>query len=206
MQTPVSIYVVHHPACIAAQDLAKSLYDWFRLGYLSGDSSGAGMPLYFRRQLDANGSLLPELEFKHAALNVVIVLVDQKLVVDEKWRAAIVQQADEIHEAKKQALVSGLPTPVILLPAAMHDSFYRVSPLYEHFNPVRLLDLSPDRMEAVLRRAVTEATARHLRSNGAASPPSLKVFLSHAKRDGAPIAECIRDGVQIGRASCRERV
>ena len=88
MQTPVSIYVVHHPACIAAQDLAKSLYDWFRLGYLSGDSSGAGMPLYFRRQLDANGSLLPELEFKHAALNVVIVLVDQKLVVDEKWRAA----------------------------------------------------------------------------------------------------------------------
>lgn len=84
----------------------------------------------------------------------------------------------------------------MLLPAARHDSFYRTGPLYEGCNPIRLLELKgPDRV-AVLRRAVTEATARLLQGDGAENPPLLNVFLSHATRDGRQIAEMIRDGVR----------
>ena len=84
----------------------------------------------------------------------------------------------------------------MLLPVALHDSFYRTGPLYEGFNPIRLLDMTvPDRV-SVLRRAVTEATARLLRGEGIEDPPPLNVFLSHAKRDGRLIAETIRDGVR----------
>ncbi|MCY2966661.1 MAG: hypothetical protein NT069_24040, partial [Planctomycetota bacterium] len=51
VKTPVAIYLVHHPECTEAEELSKTLYDWFRLGYLIGDSSGAGLPVYFRRQI-----------------------------------------------------------------------------------------------------------------------------------------------------------
>ena len=51
-------------------------------------------------------------------------------------------------------------------------------------------------MEATIRRATTEATARAIRSENSENPPPLNVFLSHAKQDGIPIAESIRDGVR----------
>ena len=202
MKTPVSIYVIHHPECRVAENLAKSLYDWFRLGYLSGDQSGAGLPVYYRRQLDKNGVLQPEIKFDQATLNVIVVLVDEKLVLDEQWRAAMVAMATDVSKmrdafalAKTSAAKASLPQ-VMLLPVALHDSFYRTGPLYEGFNPIRLLDLAEQDRKAVLRRAVTEATARLLRGEGVEDPPPLNVFLSHAKRDGRLIAEAIRDGVR----------
>ncbi len=202
MTTPVSIYVIHHPQCKVAEGLAKSLYDWFRLGYLSGDQSGAGLPVYYRRTLDKNGLLQPEIRFHEAALNVVVVLVDEKLVADERWRAAMVAMATAVTQmrqnfasAKTPSARASLPQ-VMLLPTALHESFYRTGPLYEGFNPIRLLELTLSEQIAVLRRAVTEAAARLLRGDGAENPPPLNVFLSHAKRDGRHIAETIRDGVR----------
>jgi len=201
MKTPVSIYVVHHPECSIAADLAKSLYDWFRLGYLSGDQSGAGLPVYYRRQLD-KGALQPTIHFEEAKLNVVVVLVDEKLVANEEWRKAMVELATDVSRMREEFADAETPKQreelpqVMLLPAALHDSFYRTGPLYEGFNPIRLLELTvPDRI-AVLRRAVTEATARLLRGEGHENPPPLNVFLSHAKKDGRLIAEVIRDGVR----------
>jgi hypothetical protein len=78
----------------------------------------------------------------------------------------------------------------------MHESFYRTGPLYQYFNPVRLLEMTDEQMEATIRRAATEVIARDLRGDGSSTPPPLNVFLSHAKRDGTPIAEAIRDGVR----------
>ena len=58
MKSPVTIYVVHHPKCKLAEQLASSLFDWFRLGYLGSDSNSVGVPVYFRRSLseDENGT------------------------------------------------------------------------------------------------------------------------------------------------------
>lgn len=133
MKTPVSIYVIHHPKCKVAEELAKSLYDWFRLGYLSGDQSGAGLPVYYRRQL-ANGAPQPAIEFEQAALNVVIVLVDEQLVLDQDWRTAMIGLAEdvtnrqEIFSKTKPSARAGL-SQAILLPVALHESFYRTGPL-----------------------------------------------------------------------------
>lgn len=197
MQAPVSLYIVHHPACDRAAVVARSLYDWFRLGYLSGDQSGAGLPVHYRRQLDEQGALLPSIDFEGAALNVVIVLVDEKLVVCPKWRSAVVALAQSLNNLRyaspKQAAAGSTS---ILIPAAMHDSFYRTGPLYEGFNPIRLIGMENDAMERTLRRSVTEATARAIRGEGFESPPPLNVFLSHAKKDGQEIAKSIRDGVR----------
>ena len=76
VKTPVTIYVVHHPDCKEAKELASGLFHWFRLSYLFGDSSSsaAGLPVYFRRQIDGQ-QLVPSIALGGASLNVVILLV-----------------------------------------------------------------------------------------------------------------------------------
>lgn len=192
MKSPVTIYVVHHPQCKKAEKLASRLFQWFRLGYLAGEASAAGLPVYFRRQLSGS-SLHPKIRFEGAKLNVVIVLVDYQMVVDEAWRKAIVDlasQVSELHDNKNAE------SRAVLLPGAMHDSFFRTGPVYENFNPVQLLNMTEEKMEATIRRAATEVIARALRAEDSKNPPPLNVFLSHAKRDGTPIAESIREGVR----------
>lgn len=195
MKSPVTIYIIHHPKCHQAYKLAGKLFDWFRLGYLSGDAGAAGLPVYFRRRLSGT-ALQPQIHFDGADLNVVIVLVDHRMVVDETWRRAIVDLANRV-KALQGSININAESRAILLPGAMHDSFYRTGLLYDYFNPVRLLNLSDEKMEATIRRGATEAIARAMWARDSQDPPPpLNVFLSHAKRDGTQIAEAIRDGVR----------
>ncbi|MCY2968732.1 MAG: toll/interleukin-1 receptor domain-containing protein, partial [Planctomycetota bacterium] len=136
----------------------------------------------------------PKIEEDEAKLTVIIVLVDHRMVVDPTWRAAIVALSERV--AKERTRRDGQNASVELLPAALHDSFYRTGPLYGCFNPVRLMGLPKPVQEATLRRAATEMTARLLRNSSGNSFRPLDVFLSHAKKDGTKIAESLRDGVR----------
>ena len=219
VKSPVSIYIVHHPECKEAEVLSGKLYDWFRLGYLSGDSSGAGLPVYFRREVkeirslgnrssgksDSIWRIKPSIDYSGAALNVIIVLVDHRMVVEEKWRGAIVALSEEVSRVKElrrdeigedESRSQTKRSRVELLPAALHDSFYRTGPLSSNFNSVRLAGLSLENQEAALRRAATEMTGRLMRAASGSGFKQLDIFLSHAKQDGLEIAATLRDGIQ----------
>lgn len=194
MKSPVTVYFVHHPDCPEAGVLASGLFHWFRLSYLSGEtgSGAAGLPVYFRRQLNAH-EIVPEISFDSAELNVVVLLVDHRMVSQPEWLKAVVDLAGRVAAARNRG--DG-DRHAQLLPVALHESFYRTGPLYQSFNPIRLLDLAMAEQHAVLRRSTTEAIARVLRSDEHGAPQPLDVFLSHAKRDGKQIAEALRDGIR----------
>ncbi len=189
---PISIYLAHHPDCTDAERLASQLFSWFRLGDLAGESAAAGLPVFFRRNISAAG-IDPSIDWESAELNVIILMVDHRAVLDAEWRKAMIELADEVRA--RQELMS---CRALLIPVALHESFYQTGPLYENFNPVRLIQLPDKDMLPVLRRASTEASARALRGMalGTDSPPPLNVFLSHAKADGTHIAKKLRDGVK----------
>ena len=190
MKSPVSIYVVHHPKCKLAGQLASSLFDWFRLGYLGSDSNSVGVPIYFRRSLpdddESDAILAPPIDDQDSERTVIVALVDHEIVVDPKWRSAIVRLAKKVDEERKKRngkkSKSKTGERTIMLPVALHDSFYRTDILYKKFNPVRLIGLEPEQIKRKLRRAATETLAREIRVEGFdQSPPPLKVFLSHAR-------------------------
>jgi hypothetical protein len=189
--TPLVVYVVHHPECTRSEELAKSLFTWFRLHGSDGDRGAAGVPVYFRRALDKDGALTPGIKWEEAALSVVVALVGHRVVGDPRWLRALIELSDQVR-------AEGDKGRAVLLPVALHDAFYRTGRLYEQFNPVRLFDVDHTAQPRVLRRAATEATARALRGLGekTQAPPPLDVFLSHAKADGKKIAEALRDGVR----------
>jgi hypothetical protein len=192
MPSPVSIYVVHHLKSTVATQLASDLFDWFRLSLMTENQSGAGLPVYFRRRI-VDARLQPDISFKDSDLNIVVLLVDQEMVGDIDWRTALVRFAKKARVWNKEHFGKNR---VQILPIAMHEGLYRIAEVYESFNPIRLLDMALDQMTAFLRRAVTEAAARFVRADASHTTPPLNVFLSHAKRDGRPIAEYIRDSVR----------
>lgn len=194
----VTLYVVYHPDCKTAGILAGKLYEWFRLGYQTGDTGSVSMPFWIRCQLHRDkGGLDPEIEFDGASLNIVILLSSHEMVLDPKWRHALLDLQKTVadnHESKSRT------HEIELLPTVLDDSFYNLTPIYENHNPLRLSHLETDELKmAVLRRGVLEMTARTLYTNrdGTATGfRDLRVFLSHAKMDGASIAEKLRDGIR----------
>jgi hypothetical protein len=210
-QVPLTLYVLFHPASNEARDLADHLHDWFRLKQDDGDGTEAGLPIWYRsciKQEEQGWRLTPGIPWDEARLNVLIVLADDQMVADPSWREALQAELDDIPDGGRN----------LVLPAPIDWSAYRLGFLFGTRNRLPAgtprLDEEPDgvapgddegkRQRAArildrareLRRAATEAVTRQLRAvDGTVAPPNLDVFLSHAKADGAPIAERIRDGL-----------
>ncbi|NVB37304.1 TIR domain-containing protein [Pseudenhygromyxa sp. WMMC2535] len=233
-QAPLSIYVVYHPQTPESRDLANALFDWFRLDQphgQSGGSSEAGLPIWIRARVidsdegpQAKPQVSPPIIWDAAELNVLVLLVDDRMAADRRWRLALERLREEAAES---------PSTDLLLPVAVDYSLYRLNFLYEFLNPIRVGEPRPAKepehppvgseaakarearihsRSRLLRRAVTEAITRELRtqlliegeaaeSNQPTSPAKrsypapLQVFLSHAKADGTQIAEAIRDNL-----------
>lgn len=209
VQSPLSIYVVHHPGSLECRMLAGHLHDWFRLKQNDGDSTEAGLPVWFRAHLGPDGRVAPEIVWAEADINVLVVLIDDVMVADPTWRIALDVLVREAEAAPRSALV---------LLAPVDWSAFRLSYLFGSRNRVPVgdprIENTPEvrgeddsagkeqrarRIAArarVLRRAVTEAATRELRKPaGSELPPPIDVFLSHAKRDGAKVAIALRDGM-----------
>ena len=206
----VTFYIIHHPQSDKAARLSVSLFDWLRLTDSANSLNDAGPPVWFRRATQPKDSkqpkdakqpasvipthqVAPEIEWQYAHLNAVVLLVDEHLVSSVEWCQATEDLMQQYTKYESR---------VLLLPVALHSSFYRMQAVYNDCNPIRLLDQeSEDAAARTLRRLVTEAVARRLRHNqqSKTAPPRLKVFLSHAKADGRAIAESIRDSLsQLG--------
>jgi len=204
--TPLSIYVVFHPKCDESRSLAEGLFRWFRLQHDDGEARDAGLPVWYRCRLGGGSAkvVVPEIKYDEAHLNVVVVLASDTLVRDPDWRRALdvglVPEADD--EENK----------TLLLPVAVDGSAYRLAFLFSERQAIRVGRPRPEeegeperkvrlsRRLRLLRRAVTEVTARTLRRQGPTSedahaPSRLKVFISHAKRDGTQVAEEVRDSL-----------
>lgn len=208
VQSPLSIYVVYHPASPECRELAGHLHDWFRLKQDEGEGTEAGLPVWFRAHLEA-GAIAPAVAWGEAALNVLVVLIDDHMVVDAAWRSAL----QALVEAAEAA-----PQDCLVLLATVDWSAFRLGYLFGARNRIPAgeprVETTPEVRDAddrdgmerrrlriaararVLRRAVTEAVTRELRKEaGQQAPTPIDVFLSHAKRDGAELAVALRDGM-----------
>lgn len=206
MPSALTVYIIHHPQSDDTREVCRRLQQWFRLSDSSGAQSDAGLPVWYRRQvaqlpkvrttrnsakttsLEPRFQFDPVIDWNAALLNVVILLVDQHFVASTEWRQATEHLLAKLNDSDR---------PPLILPVALHDSFYRLSPLYNNCNPIRLLDQTdPAAATVTLRRLVSEAISRRLRQTSAdQNLPRLNVFLSHAKADGREIAERIRDSI-----------
>ncbi|MEX1366090.1 MAG: hypothetical protein AB1Z98_23395, partial [Nannocystaceae bacterium] len=196
---PLSFYVVFHERCEESRALARELFYWFRMKDDDGDATEAGLPVWYRCRLDPHPSeprIAPAIDYDGAALNVVIVLLSDKLVNDQRWRHALEHLVGAQDEKRR-----------LVLPVSVDESSFRLTFFNQEHQTIRIGHPRPEAAtkeqeqarlatrSGLLRRAVMEIVARAMRDGDGKgdAPDRMKVFISHAKRDGAKVAEQVRD-------------
>ena len=209
------MYVLWHPRCEPGEALATRIHGWLRPG------NGLG-PQVFYRCLPAPeappGGLPPPLPGESRPLSavqapppgsnlqVVILLVDAFMIADPTWRHWIGQLAREHGGATRVCLPVALDATAYNGPVALHAlNFLRPTGIPASGTAQPWAD---DVVEAVSRSLLKQLTETLcdllLRPDGApaglaAGPardlarPKVKIFLSHAKKDGTIPARRIRD-------------
>jgi len=191
------IYVVWHPAFEWGQKIAESTYAHFSRDPERTNARGLGIPVFFRSAGSGGGKTPPApIAVDAAQHTAIIVLVDPEMVAAEGWDKYI-------EELWKQ--VGAAPKRHRLFPVAFDDTAYQLSPQIGAVNFIRLQGHSAEVGPGFLLNRLTNEVGRLLtqrptlasvetEESKGASPPKMRLFISHAKLDG---------GIQLRRRNQR---
>lgn len=194
-QPRLLIYVLWHPAFKRGQELAESVYAHFSRDPTRTNARGLGIPVFFRSAAGPGSKTPPLIAVDDAQHTAIIVLVDAEMVIAEGWDVyveALWQQAGAAPERHR------------LFPVAFDDTAYQLSPQIGAVNFIRLQGHGPEAGPGFLLNRLTNELGRLLtqrptlttveaESAQGASPPKMRLFLSHAKLDGEKTALVLRD-------------
>lgn len=170
----VAIYVVWHPASGVAAELAERLFTSLCTDPHYPARRGLGIPVRFRTSTSP-AAVPASIPVGGVGRTAVVVLVDAHLVVDPAWRGYV---AALVHRAQRDLVVIPVAlTPVEHLPAELAA-----------LRTVPLADVPDGQRPTVLVNRVMHDVALLLD----VASRTVKVFISHAKQDGLPIARTVR--------------
>ena len=135
VREPATIFVLWHPSYAAGQEIATSIFKWFRT------PAGHGIPVVYRCEPDPKGNtgLPPRIEFPGNRLTILVMLAETQIAKDYRWRDWLTELA---NAAKGRS--------VIIYPVALEHTAYKLP------GPIRELNFISS-MPSHGRRASTTA-------------------------------------------------
>ncbi len=195
-QPRLLIYVVWHPAFERGQTLAENIYAHFSRDPGRTNARGIGIPVFFRSAADGGGRTSPPpITVDAAQHTAIIVLVDPQMIIADGWDKYV-------EDLWNQARVA--PDRHRLFPVAFDDTAYQLSAQISAVNYIRLQGQSAEAGPGFLLNRLTNELGRLLtqrptlanvenEETKGASPPKMRLFISHAKLDGEKTALVLRD-------------
>jgi patatin-like phospholipase/acyl hydrolase len=202
------VYVVWRPEFADGAKIASGLYDHLMRDSQEPIARGLGIPVYFRYAPAGDGSEAPiDIPIDEAEHTAVVVLVDDTMFShrDDGWAAYVGKLHEEIrpHPEKHRLLpvkfsdrgfdlapdvgASNFIRPADDIPAASWAGTMLASGTHPLFNAVT---------HELCRLLLNEPRIDHAREDyGGRVGEPVTIFISHAKDDGARIAENIRDHI-----------
>lgn len=188
------VYIVWHPECKEGDAYAQRIYSLLNSDVNQPVSRGLGIPVFFRHVVTPQTGFPLEIDLDDARQSAVVVLVDDAMVAaDDQW---------ETYLQKLEQLTSVATSPHRLFPISLSANAFNLDVISEtHF--IRLHDLESDQRHRVLEGRLMHELCRLLMNqsrasadqNGCLSPAPVKLFISHAKKDGEHLADSIRSYV-----------
>lgn len=165
-------------------ELGRKLWRWFNVLGDDGLPSAAGIPVYFRSLLAKDGSLSPAIAERGPdpqTLNLVLLLIDDHWMEDPDWCDVPGQLVGRGDVVVRYVALTGAA-------AASHPALGTIQALAPKARPGEAFDVS-------LRRAVTQAFARAVRTATGLADAKPQLFVSHAKRDGREEAMALKAAI-----------
>lgn len=196
--SPLALYVIWHPDFTAGKFYADKVFSAFCRDLQNPLGRNSNIPVYFRSAINKTTGIPIDINYDEADKNAILVLVDDKMIEDGIWQTYI------------QNLVKNKGTNTRIFPVAFSDySFYIDKENLSKIQFIRAKDVtdsdpnnSNHKRWEYLRARLLHDIARQLLNEEAVYDISktddspVKLFLSHAKKDGEDIAKMFRDHIE----------
>lgn len=194
-RSPLHVFVVWHPTCAEAYALASGLLRRFMRDPHEPSERGIGLPVFFHPLSlapdDPDRAEIDDLEFDSCEREVVVVLIDDHFVLDDRWRRFMGRLVGADNDPQRRRIF-----PIALSQAALR------SPDGSN-QMIRLIGCTPEDAAEKLLFEITHELCRFLMDvprradrKGQPSASPVQVFASHAKRDGLGITEAINEFIR----------
>jgi hypothetical protein len=175
--TRLQIYVVWHPRDSEGAPIAAAVLRQLHADPDRPAAERLGIPVWFRTSLaDTDAPPTPIDRGDPDDQLLVIVIAGAALLSSPRWRAWVRRVADDIGENKQSRMVV----------AATSAAALGASDVFGHLSVLRLVGIQSEQAQRNVVVSALAATADLLSTR---PDERVSVFLSHAKSDGASIAE-----------------
>ncbi len=191
-KAPLHIFVVWHSKFKDGQTYAENIYSRYTRNITQPLSRGIGIPVFYRsKAVDSNEPL--SIDLKEAENNAIVLLVDDEFIVNWKGYAnKLIQQVDPENSSRNRIFAVSISANFTNLGKAASDN-----------NFIRLHDVKGDVQEKsdyllsqlsheLCRILLDKPRIEDKYSKTPSSQQPVNLFISHAKRDGAKIAEQVK--------------
>jgi hypothetical protein len=190
LKHPLSIFVVWHPKYSSGKSIANNIYSIFCRDIQQPLSRGLGIPVYYR-SLCPNGLNMPiPIEVSNSTRSALVLLVDENYFIDEGFRLYTESLSAEVNDHVriypialcKQSYELGCGTSSLQFIRAHREDLTGAEKVEYAMKQIKT-SLLHDCARLLMRFQPTWKDEEKDRNN---SP--VKLFLSHAKKDGLETA------------------
>lgn len=196
LTSPLNVYIIWHPNFARGADYANYIYSELCRDYQKPLNRTIGIPVFFRNTLFDNGKPLA-IDYTPADRNAVIVLVEDEMFEDDKW-------SDFFRQVVSDRAINKRVFPVALSKYAgdvapeVRQQFIRLTAITDSTETAEFAkrceklrsELLHDLSRLMLNMAASYDPSKDY------GPPPIKLFISHAKKDGEATAIDFRNYIR----------
>ncbi|MBC9911039.1 toll/interleukin-1 receptor domain-containing protein [Chitinophaga varians] len=200
--SPLTIYIVWHPKFTHGEKVAENIYTNFNRDVENPLSRGIGIPVLFRSTPLKNQKVPKEIDLNASDYNAILVLVDDYLFNDDDWNIFVKDLVEKTKSDDKNRI----------FPVAFSENAYYFEEATlgktqflnaktkggEHTEDElnKAIEGIKQRMLHGLCRLLMGKKPTHKASEEIGIPAPIKLFISHAKKDGEKEAEAFRNYIE----------
>ncbi|MFN8323971.1 MAG: toll/interleukin-1 receptor domain-containing protein [Chitinophagales bacterium] len=180
LKYPLSLFVVWHPKFEEGKKIAESLYSIFCRDIDQPLTRGLGIPVYFR-----STSLIP-IDSSNSTRNAIVLLVEENYMTDEAFRGyteSLIKQVDDNTRLYPVALCEqayGIGCGLDSLQFMRYANGY----INAHADFPSAMKKIKTELLHDCARLLMNVQSTYMDKTGEKIPSPVKLFLSHAKKDG----------------------
>lgn len=195
MKWPLSVYVIKHPDFMSGITYAEEIYNHIFREVANQTNIKSDVPVFFSDSKELVDNIII-IDTENSIRTAVIVLIDAEMVLenDDKWKTYITKLYEISRENNR----------VRVFPVAISKDVMKAFPeQMRKVNFIRLFDKEEDVKLSYLIMTIRHELCRMLfdiERGDEATPVTkrpVKLFLSHAKRDGLKMVTRIRDYINF---------
>lgn len=193
----LAVYIVWHPSFEKGKLIADSIYTYLSRNTDAPLIRGIGIPVFFRSIPQRSNKTPKEINLNEADYNAIVVLVDDCLFNDEDWNIYVKELIPKTDNKNRIFPIAFSDNAYYFEESTLgREQFISAKGVEIERNFSHILAEIKSRLVHGFCRLLLEKQPIHEAEKELNEPAPVKLFISHAKKDGEKEAKAFRDFVR----------